>query len=273
LTSKVPIIIPFYKAREELERCLAHLQRQTYPGIEVFVRDNSEDNIYFTAAVNEGLRRFIMDPAVRYIGVLNQDAYLEPRAIEVLVDFLERHTDAGVACPLQLNAAGKVSWGGSLRAFPTGAHRHDPAESYRAPEETPWANGAAMLIRTDTLREVGLFDANMRFMCSDADFSFTVRSRGWKVFLVPEARCEHTLHGSSITNNLELEAVKLRDVLYFSRKWVSGDLYRALAYEGPQLTRTGVRMEIAQLENMLAMVERRLATTNSPAASPAAVVI
>lgn len=271
MSPKVPVVIPFYKAREALDRCLAHLQRQTYPAIEVFVRDNSQDNIYFTAAVNEGLRRFTMDPAVRYIGVLNQDANLAPRAIELLVDFLEQHSDAGVACPLQLSAAGRVSWGGSLQAFPIGVHRHDPVESYGAPQETPWANGAAMLIRADTLREVGLFDANMRFMCSDADFSFTARSRGWKVYVVPEARCEHTLHGSSVTDNLELEAVKLRDLLYFSRKWLSGDLYRALAYEGPSLTRTGIRIQIAQFENSLTILEQRLAAAHSAPTSPAAV--
>src|SRR5690242_3191259 len=100
MNSKVAIVVPFFKARDKLNRCLEHLRRQSYSNVEVFVRDNSEDNIYFTAAVNEGLRHFITDPAVRYIGVLNQDAYLDPRAIEVLVDFMEHHSEAGVACPL-----------------------------------------------------------------------------------------------------------------------------------------------------------------------------
>jgi len=257
--AKVPIIIPFYKARAALDRCLAHLQRQTYSNIDIFIRDNSQDNIYFTAAVNEGLRRYIMDPAVDYVGVLNQDAYLDPRAIELLVDFLDEHCEAGVACPLQLDARGQVSWGGSLRSWPMGMHRCDPLESYRAPVETPWGNGAALLIRAETVREVGLLDSNMRLLCSDVDFTLSARARGWRVFLVPEARCEHTLNVSGAVKNLELEAIKIRDLLYFSRKWVSGGLYRALAYEGPSLTDTIIRAEVSKLEMWIETIEGWLA--------------
>lgn len=255
MTARVPVIIPFYKERDKLEKCLDHLRRQTYPNVEFFVRDNTNDNIYFTAAVNEGLLRFIGDPEIKHIAVLNQDAYLDPHAIEVLVEFLERHDDAGVACPLQLNEAGRVTWGGSRRAFPTGVHRCDPLESYQAPVETPWGNGAALLIKTDVIREVGLFDRNLRFSCSDADFTLTARARGWKVFVVPEARCQHALTGS-LSGNLELELIKLRDTLYFAEKWLSGGLYRSLTYEGPTLMRTEVSIEIQRMRKALDSAEQ-----------------
>jgi GT2 family glycosyltransferase len=251
------VIIPFYREHDKLERCLAHLRAQTHPSVEVFVRDNSTDNIYFTAAVNEGLRRFIVDPATHYLMILNQDAYLEPGAISVLAQFLERHPEAGVACPLQLDEQGAVSWGGSLQSFPLGVHRGGPIETFRAPCETPWANGAALMIKADVVREVGLLDRNMRFICSDVDYTLSVRARGWKVYLVPDARCQHSLGGSgSVGSNLELEAIKLQDALYFARKWVSGDLYRSLAYEGPQLLETQVRIEIRRFEQALEEVER-----------------
>jgi GT2 family glycosyltransferase len=255
--NRVPVIIPFYKAPDKLEKCRAHLERQTYPQIEVFIRDNSDDNVYFTAAINEGLCRFICDPQVKYIAILNQDAYLEPRAIEVLVDFLERHPAAGLACPLQLTESGIVTWGGSLQSFPVGVHRHDPIESYVSPCETPWANGAALMVRAEVVREVGLFDKNMRFICSDIDFSLSARARGWKIYVVPEAHCTHSLSGSALSN-LELEAIKLRDALYFARKWVSADLYRTLAHEGTGLMRTEVGMAIKKMERGLEEVERRL---------------
>jgi GT2 family glycosyltransferase len=252
----VPVIIPFYKEHDKLARCLEHLRAQTYRGVEVFVRDNSDDNVYYTAAVNEGLRKYCYDAEVAFVAVLNQDAYLAPTAIQLLVEFLERHSDAGIACPLQLGAQGEVAWGGSLQAFPCGAHLHGSRGNFMAPAETPWASGAALVIRTEVVREVGLFDRNMRFLCSDADFSFTARARGWKIHVVPEAVCVHVQGGSGLTRNFPLELIKVQDLIYFAKKWLSGDLFKSLAYEGPNLTRTGVRIEIEKLEKSKMQLEQ-----------------
>jgi len=258
---RVPVIIPFYREREKLERCLAHLRAQTYPAVEIFVRDNTFDNVYFTAAVNEGLQKYCYDPAIRYVVVLNQDAYLAPDAIQVLVDFLENNPESGIACPLQLAAGGQVSWGGSLRAFPFGEHRCSPFESYTSATETYWANGAALVVRTQVVREVGLWDRNLRFIASDADFSFSARARGWKIHVVPAARCEHNLKSSAAGgSSVDVNLIKAKDALYFARKWVSGDLYKGLSYEGASLTRMGVRTAVEDLERYIectaAQVER-----------------
>jgi GT2 family glycosyltransferase len=254
--SRVPVIIPFYKEHDKLARCIAHLQAQTCRNVEIFVRDNSEDNVYYTAAVNEGLKKYCYDADVEFVAVLNQDAYLAPTAIQSLVDFLEQHSDAGVACPLQIGERAEVQWSGSLQAFPCGVHRND---WLAAPSQTPWANGAAMLIRTEVVREVGLFDKNMRFLCSDADFSFAARARGWKIYVVPAALCVHEAAGSALTTNFHLELVKVRDLLYFAKKWLSGELFKSLSHEGQNLTRTGVRIEIEKLEKSRMQLEQMIA--------------
>jgi len=246
--SRVQAIIPFFKEQDKLARCVRQLQAQTYRDVDIFVRDNSDDNIYYTAAVNEGLKKYCYAAEIGFVAILNQDAYLAPDAIECLVDFLNRHPDAGIACPLQVSDKGEVQWGGSLHAFPTGVHRRDPIDAYKIPCETPWANGAALLVRTEVVREAGLFDRNMRFICSDVDFSFTARARGWKAYVVPAARCEHTLDSSRRTTNFELELIKVQDLLYFARKWLSGELFRSLSLEGPNLSQTGIRMQIEKLE-------------------------
>ena len=109
----IPVVIPFYRNRQQLARCLDHLDNQSEP-VEVFVRDNSEDNIYFTAAVNEGLRRYLNGPAA-YILVLNQDMYLAPDAVANLVDFMNRNPRCGIAAPLQRHPEDPdyVIWAGS----------------------------------------------------------------------------------------------------------------------------------------------------------------
>jgi GT2 family glycosyltransferase len=255
---RVGVVIPFYRHRDRLERCLEHLRAQTASGIEIFVRDNSHDNIYFTAAVNEGLRRFCWEQRLPYVVVLNQDAYLDPTAIEALVDFLDRTPECGIACPVQVNDRGEPSWAGSLRAWPTGQHRLDPAPPEGKPLETYWANGAAQMIRTAVVQEVGLWDRNLRFLFSDSDFSFRARACGWKIHVVPAARCEHALSGSAADSNPTLELVKVEDGIHFARKWLSGDLYRSLACEGPTMLRLAVTRELDMLERMAAEWRRQL---------------
>jgi GT2 family glycosyltransferase len=256
--NRIPIIIPFYRDHQNLERCLEYARAQTYPNIEIFVRDNTHDNIYFTAAVNEGLQKFAYDPAIRYAVILNQDAFLHPDAIRILAEFLDRNPRCAIAAPLQLTPQGRVSWGGSLNAFPVGIHRCDPLENYRQPMETHWANGAALMVRLEAVREVGLWDRNLRFICSDVDFSFSCRARGWNVQVVPAARCEHMLNASA-GGDSDIELIKLKDAIYFARKWISGDLYRTLSFEGPSLMRLGVRQEIDRLQRAADSLERRLA--------------
>jgi GT2 family glycosyltransferase len=255
---KIPVVIPFYKEAEKLERCLAHLQAQTYKNLEIFVRDNTHDNIYYTAAVNEGLRKFCYDPDIDIVVVLNQDANLAPDAITLLEEFLRTNVRCGIASPVQHTSEGQITWAGSLQAFPAGRHRKDLPPGDTTPFETYWANGAAFAVRTEVVREIGLLDKNLRFIGSDADFSFTARARGWTVNVVPRARCQHGLGASAGTANLELSRVMAGDMLYFGRKWLCGDLYRQLAYDGPSLTRTGPRMEIERLERVLAGFDQRL---------------
>lgn len=257
----VGIIIPFYKAADKLRTCLAAIAAQEGVRCETFVRDNSEDNIYYTAAVNEGLARFCWQGDVPYVLVLNQDAYMAPDCVHRLVEFMDAHPDCGIATPVQFARDGGreiVTWAGGLRAFPAGQHHMAPVQPGDAPFETPWANGACMMIRSATVRECGLLDRNMRFICSDSDFSFTARARGWKAFVVPRARCEHALGESASSDSVRLQAIKCADALYFGEKWLSGGLYRQLAVEGPELSVLQVRDWIARLRSNVQALQQRI---------------
>jgi GT2 family glycosyltransferase len=277
--SVVPIIIPFYREHEKLRKCKAAIAAQSHTDCEVFVRDNTHDNILYTAAVNEGLVKFCYRDDVRYVIVLNQDAYMEKDCVRQLFEFMEANPECGIACPLQyanddsgIRAYGaatprvrRVTWGGSYQAFPLGVHQKDPFESYTRPFETFWANGACMMIRTAVVREVGVFDRNMRFICSDSDFSFTARARGWKIFVVPQALSEHQLGGSGTESPPELQLVKCRDGIYFAEKWLTGGVYRRLAHEGRDLTPIHVRLWLARLKRNVQELERQLGQPPSQA--------
>ena len=54
----IPVVIPYFRASTALQRCLKAIESQIGVTTKIYVRDNSEDNILFTKAVNEGLRKF-----------------------------------------------------------------------------------------------------------------------------------------------------------------------------------------------------------------------
>jgi len=242
----VAIVIPHCKAPEALQIAIAHAQKQRGIQTEVFVRDNSEDNILFTRAVNEGLRRFAYSDQYDYVLVLNQDANLHEECLQQLVQTMSQNPQAGICAPIALSQDKSVNWAGSAEAFPWGRHvGYNLTQLPKQPFETYWINGACMLLRTAMLREIGLLDENMKFICSDADISFTARARGWKCLVVPSAFVEHELGGSANVTNNWLNKIKLEDQLYFARKWLTGDVYRSLAGEGALLSTDYVSLNLS----------------------------
>ena len=251
----VPVVIPYYKAPEKIERCLAALAEQEDVTTEVFVRDNSNDNILYTKAVNEGLRKYCYSDAYDHVLVLTQDAYLQPDCLAKLVAAMEYDPQCGIVAPVQVNSQGGISWFGSLQAFPWGVHRLDGRIGLPVPINTYWANGACMLLRTAMVREIGLLDENMLFIASDSDYSMTARSRGWHVMVAPNAVIEHSLDasgGASSAPNPFINKTKLKDVLYFAKKWANGDLFREISYAPEELTPEAIAKAVENLSKGLA---------------------
>lgn len=250
----IPVVIPYFRAPEKLERCLAALAEQKDIQTEIFVRDNSEDNILFTKAVNEGLRKYSYSTDYDYVLVLTQDAYLKPDCLKNLVAGMELIPQCGILAPVQVDSNGNPSWFGSLQAFPWGVHRLQGKMGVPIPYNTYWANGACMLLRTAMIREIGLLDENMLFISSDADYSMTARARGWEVMLAPNAIVQHSLDassGGSSASNQMINQTKLRDVLYFAKKWTNGDLLRELSYKPEELSAEAIAEHITNLKQGL----------------------
>ncbi len=245
----IPVIIPFYKNKAQLDKCLQHLNRQSMPA-EVFIRDNSVDNIYFTAAINEGIVHFLHRPCT-YMILLNQDMYLAPDAIEEMVQFMNRNPRCGIGAPLQVHPARPdyIIWAGCFEAFPVGRHLHGPARQFLADAPVYWANGACMILRRTMIEEIGLLDKNLAFIGSDSDYSFTARARGWEIWRIAAARGVHDHGASGHSANPQIELRKIKDMLYFSKKWLNAELYREMAFEAPDMTPSRIDTWIEKLKS------------------------
>lgn len=248
----IPVVIPYFRAPEAIQTTVACLKRQIGVQTEIFIRDNSEDNILFTRAVNEGLRKFAYLDAYPYILVLNQDAFLREDCLLRMSTVMDLHPSVGICTPVSLSRDGRINWCGGLEAYPWGRHKTMPInELPENPYETYWANGACMLLRTQMIRDIGVMDENMKFICSDSDYSFTARARGWKVIVEPKSFVEHSLSGSSDKADLELSKIKLEDQLYFSNKWLSGEVYKKLAYSEHEINQDFIHSEKNKTEKLI----------------------
>jgi len=248
----IPVIIPSYKKPEQLAKCVAHLKSQTVE-VETFVRDNSTDNIYFTAAINEGLLNYL-DKDCEYMLILNQDMYLEPDAVEQMVRFMDSHPQCGIGTPLQLHSENPdyVVYAGCLEAFPFGKHQQGPISQFTEDAPLFWGNGACMILRKQMIREIGLLDKNLVFVASDSDYCFTARARGWQVWRIASARGVHEHGASGADGNAEMDLLKINDMLYFGRKWLTGGLYREMAAEGDNCTPEAIDTIMNQLAHAAA---------------------
>lgn len=245
----IPVIIPSYKKPDLLQKCIEHLRDQTVE-VEIFVRDNSEDNVYFTAAVNEGMRRYLGEDC-DYMVVLNQDMYLEPRAVEEMVQFMDSHPLCGIGAPLQLYSEDPdyVVCAGCLEAFPFGKHQQGHVSEFTEDAEIFWGNGACMALRKKTIQEIGVLDKNFKFIGSDSDYCFTARSRGWQVWRIVRARGIHDYGASGAGADPAMDMQKIDDMIYFGRKWLNGDLYRKLSWEGKDCTPEAVETVMTGLHD------------------------
>jgi GT2 family glycosyltransferase len=244
----IPVIIPYYRYKDQLDRCIAHLKSQTIE-LEIIIQGNNNINICFTAAVNEGLRKCLVRPC-GYIVILNQNMYLEPTAVETMVTFMDRHPNCGIGAPLQIegeNPEYVISAGGQ-EAFPYGKNLHGRLSDFTEDEQIHWANGACMILRKDMIQEIGLLDENYAFIGSDSDYCFTARSRGWQIWRIAGAKGIHERGSSAKISEMRIEFLKIKDMLYFSNKWLTGGLYKELAYEGKNLSLEEMNRMISDLK-------------------------
>lgn len=230
---KLAVVIPFYKNKEQLDRCLAALVGQVEKE-NIFVIDDSDTQTGFTAAVNRGLK---MAFPYTYALVLNQDCYLYPQAIDTAIKFMDDHPRCALAGITQVASYDHdyIIHGGTRNCFPLGEHGVGSLSKNECgpSRQVPWVNGACMFVRVDAMFEFGLMDENYKMFYSDSDWSFTARSRGWECWYIAPAICIHEqgVTKEGITEDSPLAPVFTADQNHFYIKWLTDGLYKKITGE------------------------------------------
>jgi len=221
----IGFVIPYYKAPEDLKRCQGCVLKQDVEH-EIFVHDNSIDNKYFTAAVNRGIKYFLERQA-DYICIINQDCFLEKEAIKKMVKLMRTNPDIGIvsACHIAEEGSDECIDTGGFWAIPSGGSIVVKRNSIK---DAPllWASAACWLLRPEMIAEIGLLDENLVHFCSDVDYCYTARTRGWEVWR-STAIGIHKPKSAQLSDELYIR--KNKDTEYFLKKWCGG-LYHDLSF-------------------------------------------
>ncbi|TWT97602.1 N-acetylglucosaminyl-diphospho-decaprenol L-rhamnosyltransferase [Botrimarina colliarenosi] len=140
--------------------------------------------------------------------LLNNDTLVCPGAIVELVRFLESHPDVGL-CGSRLEHPDGESQR-AARRFITAASEFEayarigvisrllsswlvapPESGSSIPSRCGWIPGAALVVRTEVLRTVGLLDEGLYTYFDDVDYCFRARRAGWPTWYVPTSRIVH----------------------------------------------------------------------------------
>lgn len=208
---KVLVIIVTYNGMKWLQECLSSLRRSTHPVCTIVIDNNSSDgtpqfiaekfpevvlvavkeNLGFGQGNNVGLR-YAIENGFDYVLLLNQDAYLQPTAIEELLSVADTQN---LFSPLHLNGDGRrLDWffKESLRMADNELLddlliRGGTKPTYEVGEVC----AACWFMSIDVLRTVGGFNPLFFHYGEDSNYYTRLQYHGRKTIVVTAARVWH----------------------------------------------------------------------------------
>lgn len=214
----IPVLIPAYKNPEALYRCRGSVIKQGHEreGVVkrvlslIVVHNNSVENIGYTAACNR-LLTFIGE-GEPYALLINQDVQLLHNCIAAAVAFMDAHPKCAIGGFQQRSSADPdlITHGGTGDVF-KGEHVTGRVSRGDCAKSRPflWLNGAALILRMDAVRRIGLMDERFFLCCSDSEYCIRAWRNGWQCWYIAEAACLHDPGGvSSCPNPEQLEIIR-----------------------------------------------------------------
>ncbi len=138
-----------------------------------------------------------------HVLLLNNDTLVNGPALDVLVEYLDAHPEAGATAGKLLNPDGSFQSGFApfstlLEEFLIVTHigellwagypSHGDSNEIKA---TGWMSSACLLVRRTALDEIGLLDESYFIYGDEADLQYRLNKAGWKVIFLPNSAIIH----------------------------------------------------------------------------------
>ena len=163
-----------------------------YPQVKVI---QSEQNLGFAGGNNLGIQA----SQGKYLFLVNNDTVFKDFNIQALIDRIESSPEIGIVCPKIRFAWGNnpIQFAGytplsriTVRNHAIGFNEEDRGQ-YDTAHPTPYAHGAAMLIRRDAIGEVGLMPECYFLYYEELDWSMMFTRAGYQIWYEPNCTIYH----------------------------------------------------------------------------------
>lgn len=192
----------------------AAMVRQNFPAVRLLAVDR---NLGFAAGNNLALQEISPGQGAgpRYLLFLNPDTRVIGDALGEMVRFLDGVPAAGAAGAALVHGDGSFQhsafsfpglWQILLDFFPLHHRLQDsrlngryPRRLYEVGKPFPVDHplGAALLVRAETLAQVGAFDERFFMYCEEIDLCRRIRAADWQIYCVPRAQIVHLVGQST----------------------------------------------------------------------------
>lgn len=169
---------------------------EKYPEVKLI---QNEENVGLGKASNQGIEV----TNGQYVLLLNNDTLVNGPALDMLVEFLDAHPEAGAVGGKLLNPDGSFQSG--YASFSTlqeefliithigemlwaGYPSHGDSNVIKS---TGWLSSACLLVRRSALDQVGLLDESYFIYGDEADLQYRLKIAGWKVYFLPDSTIIH----------------------------------------------------------------------------------
>ncbi len=212
----VSIITINYNQAQATYELLQSIKKVTYSNYEVIVVDNaskenpkplinalfpevtvilSEENLGFAGGNNLG----IAAAKGKYLFFVNNDTELTENVMEQLLAMFEEVPNLGMVSPkiCYYDEPNRIQYVGFTRINPytarnttIGEHEIDEGQ-YSQPVPTPYAHGAAMMVKREVIENVGLMAETFFLYYEELDWCERIRKEGYEIYVEPNALIYH----------------------------------------------------------------------------------
>ena len=224
----VSVLINNFKGTNDLEICLNALLKTDYPNFELFVMDCCTPNFenwikkyptvkFFHSDEDVGLaesRNLAFSHSNRsadYVCFMDDDIYLTPNCLSIIISFMEENTDVGQAQPVLYQSANKkeidsighlMTRVGYPYKIPSTQENINNLKSNKF-RDIFYSEGAISVVRRKILSSLSSdskpFDSEYFIFFEDVDFSWRIWLLGYRVVIISDALC---YHDRGISNSL-----------------------------------------------------------------------
>ena len=195
----------------------------------------SEKNLGFAGGNNLGIRA----AQGKYLFLINNDTIFKEFNVRSLIDRLESSPEIGIVCPKIRFAWGShpIQYTGytplstiTVRNHSIGFSEEDHGQ-YDTAHPTPYAHGAAMLIKREALEKVGLMPECFFLYYEELDWSMMFTRAGYKIWYDPACTVFHKESQATGKNSpLRTYYIVRNRLLLVKRNWKGITKYLSYAY-------------------------------------------